>query len=78
MISFLLDQKDYIEKCLNILDTKQCGKLSKDSTKTLERKMQHVLRKIKCNHEEKEYKKLYPTESKPGLFYGTAKAHKLK
>ena len=49
-----------------------------DPTKTLERKMQHVLRKIKCHLEEKEYKKLYPTRSKPGLFYGTAKKHKLK
>ena len=74
----ILDHKDYIEKCLNILDTKQFRKLSKDSTKTLERKIQHVLRKIKCHLEEKEYKKFCPTGSKPGLFYGTAKAHKLK
>ena len=40
--------------------------------------MQRVLRKIKCHLEEKEYKKLYPTRSKPGLLYGTAKLHKLK
>ena len=40
--------------------------------------MQRVLGKIKCHLEEKEYKKLYPTGSKPGLFYGTAKVHKLK
>ena len=74
----ILDCKNYIEKCLNVSDKKQFCKLSKDSTKTLERKMQHVLRKIKCHLEEKEYKKLYPTGSKPGLFYGTAKVHKLK
>ena len=49
-----------------------------DPTKTLERKMQHVLQKIKCHLEEKEYKKLHPTRSKLGLFYGTAKVHKLK
>ena len=73
-----LDRKDYIEKCLNILDTKQFRKLSKDPTKTLERNMQHVLTKIKCHLEEKEYKKLYPTGSKPGSFHGTAKVHKLK
>ena len=34
--------------------------------------------KNKCHLEEKEYKKLYPTGSRPGLFYGTAKAHNLK
>ena len=74
----ILDRKDYIEKCLNILDTKQFRKLSKDPTKTLERNMQHVLTKIKCHLEEKEYKKLHPTGSKPGSFHGTAKVHKLK
>ena len=74
----ILVHKDYIEKCLNILDMKQFRKLSKDPTKTLERKMQRVPRKIKCHLEEKQYKKLYPTGSKPGLFYGTAKVHKLK
>ena len=31
----ILDCKDYIEKCLNILDTTQFHKLSKDPTKTL-------------------------------------------
>ena len=40
--------------------------------------MQRVLRKIKCHLEEKVYKKLYPTGSKPGLFYGTIKVQKLK
>ena len=32
----ILDRKDYREKCLNILDTTQFHKLSKDPTKTLE------------------------------------------
>ena len=68
----ILDHKMYI------LDTKQFRKLSKNSTKTLERKMQRFPRKIKCHLEEKEYKKLHPTGSKPELFYGTAKVHKLK
>ena len=58
----ILDRKDYIEKCLNILDTQQFRKLSKDPTKTLERKMQRAVTKMKCHLEEKEYKKLYPTE----------------
>ena len=74
----MLDRKDYIERGLIILDTKQFRKLNRDTTKTLERKMQCVLRKIRHHLEEKEYKKLYPTGSKLGLFYGTAKVHKLK
>ena len=74
----ILDRKDYIEKCLNTLDTKQFCRLRKNPTNTLERTVQRVLRKIKCYLQEKEYKKLYPTGSKPGLFYGTAKVHKLK
>ena len=45
----ILNCKDYIEMCLNILDTKQFRELGdEDTTKTLERKMQRVIRKIKC------------------------------
>ena len=39
--------------------------------------MQRTLRKIKNYSDVNEYKKLYPTGSRPGLFYGTAKVHKL-
>ena len=39
--------------------------------------MQRTLRKIKNYFDVNEYKKLYPTDSRPGLFYGTAKVHKL-
>ena len=37
-----------------------------------------VFRKVKHVVDEKLYKRLYPTPSKPGSFYGTAKVHKLK
>ena len=37
-----------------------------------------MLRKIKHFIDEKWYKRIYPTSSKPGLFYETAKTHKLK
>ena len=40
--------------------------------------MQRVLRKFECHLEEKEYKKFHAAGSKAGLFYGTAKLHKLK
>ena len=38
--------------------------------------MQSTLRKIKAYFDEKEYKKLYRTDSRPGLYYGIAKEHK--
>ena len=73
----ILDKKHYIEKCINILDSKEFRKLQKDPTKILENKMQRTLRKIK--HLDKiEYKRMYPTGSRPGLFYTTAKVNKLQ
>ena len=74
----ILDKKDDIEKCINILGSKQFKKLKKDPTKILENKMQRTLRKIKQNLDENEYKRMYPTVSRPGLFYTTAKVHKLQ
>ena len=74
----ILNRKDYIHKCLGILNTNQFRKLETDPTKTLERKIQRTLRKIKHTFTENDYKKLYPTGSRPGLFYGTPKVHKLK
>ena len=45
---------------------------------TLENKMQRTLRKIKQHLDENEYKRTYPTGSRPGFFYTTAKVHKLQ
>ena len=53
-------------------------KLKKDPTKTLENKMQRTLRNIKQHLDENEYKRMYPTGSRPALFYTTAKVHKLQ
>ena len=39
--------------------------------------MQRTLWKIKQHLDENEYKRMYPTGSRPGLFYTTAKVHKL-
>ena len=74
----MLDRKDYIQKCASILNTSQFRKLNTDPTKSLERKVQQALRKIKHNFEDNDYKKLYPTGSRPGLFYGIPKVHKLQ
>ena len=56
-----MDRHKYIENCMYLLT---------DPIKTLESKVQRLLRKLKS-------KKLYPTVSCPGKFYGTGKLHKL-
>ena len=53
-------------------------KLKKDPTKTLENKMQRTLRNIKQHLDENEYKRTFPTGSRPALFHTTAKVHKLQ
>ena len=73
----ILDKNIYVEKCLSILDTKQFMKLDKNPTSLYESKTQQMLRKIKSKLSTEEYKKLYPTGSNAGRFYGTAKIHKI-
>ena len=72
-----MDKTKYTEKCLIMLSTKQFLNVETDPTKPLEIKIQRILRKIKSKFSEQEYKRLYPTGSRPGKFYGTAKMHKL-
>ena len=74
----IMDRNKYTEKCLSFLGTTQFKKLTKDPTCSTERKVQNSLRKVKKHLPEKTYKKLYPTGSRPGQFYGLAKIHKLK
>ena len=50
----------------------------KRPNKKLENKMQRTLRKIKQHLDVSEYRRMYPTGSRPGLFYTTAKVHKLQ
>ena len=73
----ILDKIIYVEKCLSILDTNQFMKLDKNPTSSFESKIQRTLRKIKSKLSTEEYKKLYPTGSNAGRFYGTAKLHKI-
>ena len=71
----IMNRSKYLEKCLSILHGKQFMKLDHDPTSKLEIKVQRILRKIKSKLSENIYKKLYPTESAPGKFYGNAKIH---
>ena len=51
--------------------------LESDPTKRTETKFQNLLRSNYYLSQE-DYKQIYPKSSRPGLFYGTAKVHKLK
>ena len=73
----IMDRKKYIGKCLSQLETSNFKKLDTDPTKTFETKVQTTLQKIKEAIGEDDYKKVYPSGSNPGKFYGTAKVHKL-
>ena len=74
----ILNRKNYIEKCCKIVEAGQFRKLEIDPTKTIEGKLQQMLRSINNMFTEREYKQLHPTSSKPGAFYGNAKVHKLR
>ena len=52
-------------------------KLNKNPISSYESKIQRTLRKIKSKLSTEEYKKLDPTGSNAGRFYGTAKVHKI-
>ena len=73
----LMNKSKYIEKCLTQLETQNFAKLKEDPTNKTEKKVQGILREIKDDIDEETYKKIYPSGSNPGKFYGTAKIHKL-
>ena len=73
-----MDRSKYIEKRLQQLDAPNFKKLSTDTTKSNESKVQRTLLKIKNKVDKSTYEKIYPSGSNPGKFYGTGKIHKLE
>ena len=65
---------------MNFTSTNQFRNLKNDPAKRTERKLQNTLKSLKNNKylSKEDYKRIYPKSSRPGLFYGTAKLHKLK
>ena len=54
----ILYRKDYIQKCFSILNASESQSFNTGTTKSLERKVQRTLQKIKNKFEENEYKNL--------------------
>ena len=72
-----MEKRKYIEKGLTLLSKKQFQKLNLDPTKWTKGKVQRMVRRIKSELRIQVYKRLYPSGSCPGMFYGMAKLHKI-
>ena len=73
----IMDRNKYVEKCMGILQTDKFEELTDDPTGKFEIRVQHCLRKMKKRLGQVTYNSIYPTASRPGRFYGTAKLHKI-
>ena len=73
----IMDRNKYVEKCLQILQTDKFTELQDDPTARFESRVQNCLRKMKKRFGPATYNVIYPTASRPGRFYGTAKLHKV-
>ena len=74
----ILDRPKYINKGETFLNSPEFDKLDSDPTKAFQRQVQETLLSMKNKFNKKLYKKLYRSSSRPGLYFGLAKVHKLK
>ena len=74
----ILNCSKCIEKCLSIVNGSQFLQVDKDTTVSIERKVQRTLRKIKDKIPSLLYSKICLTGSSPGRCYVAAKLHKAK
>ena len=73
----VIDRSKYVEKSLAILNTDKFVQVNEDPTAEFEDRVQKCLRSVKKRFTPQTYNKIYPTASRPGQFYGTAKLHKI-
>ena len=74
----LLNKLDYINKSLTFLQGDALEDLTTDPTKTFQARVQRTLLNMKKKFTPVQYKRLYPSSSRPGLYFGLAKVHKLQ
>ena len=67
-----------MSKAMDFLGGEEFVQLEEDPTRSFQDKVQRTLLSMKSKFEEKLYEKLYPSSSRPGLYFGLAKVHKLK
>ena len=74
----ILNRVDYITKAETFLAGPEFEKLDSDPTSSFQGRVQRTLLSMKKKFSAQQYKKLYPSSSRPGLYFGLAKVHKLK
>ncbi len=73
----LLDRTKYVEKAEAFLSGSEFVKLEEDPTRSFQNYVQRTLRSMKSCFENRTYERIYPSSSRPGLYFGLAKVHKL-
>ena len=69
---------DYNAKSTMFLSGNEFEELMNDPTQSFQDRVQQTLLGMKNRFTGAEYKRLYPSSSRPGLYFGLAKVHKLK
>ena len=75
----VMDKADFHRKISEMLNSGMYGRLKKDPTQTFETKIRKTLKNLERIDElpTQLYRRLKPTGSKPPLFYGLPKIHKV-
>ena len=73
----ILNRVDYVNKSKLFLNGTEFDKLDEDPTKSFQSLVQRTLLSMKRRFSRKVYRTLYPSSSRPGLYFGLAKVHKL-
>lgn len=74
----IMNKFDYVNKSMAFLRGDEFECLESDPTKSFQARVQRVLLSMKKNFTPTQYKRLYPSSSRPGLYFGLAKVHKLR
>ena len=74
----IMNKSDYINKSTAFLQGGEFEALTSDPTKSFQARVQRILLNMKKKFTPTQYKQLYPSSSRPGLYFGLAKVHKVK
>ena len=74
----LLNRNEYVSKAEEFLNGSEFIKLDEDPTRSFQSYVQRTLLSMKNCFDERIYQKIYPSSSRPGLYFGLAKVHKLR
>ena len=73
-----MNRTNYDTKSTLFLSGNEFEQLAEDPTQSFQDRVQRMLLSMKKRFSTAQYKRLYPSSSRPGLYFGLAKVHKLK